>query len=96
MSHAQPDAIDALLEIVACPDDHQALHRAPQALVDRLNAAVAQRGLRQRNGDLVDAPFDAALVTADRARAYPVRADLAELLVDTAILLNDDDRALYG
>ncbi|HAN32097.1 MAG TPA: hypothetical protein DCQ06_10910 [Myxococcales bacterium] len=87
------DAIQSLLEIVACPVDHQPLRVASPALLSRLNEAITQRCLRQHDGRLVDQACDQLLVSADGARAYPVRAGVAELLCGSAISLDEQDRA---
>jgi len=89
-----PDFIDALLELAACPADHQPLERAPESLVARLNSAIADRGLRQLGGELIDTPMDDALLTQDHERAYPIREGVAVLLVDAAILLTAEDRCV--
>ena len=91
MTAANP--IDALLEVAACPDDHQPLARAPDALVAQLNAAITDRSLRQRNGDLVDEAMETAFITVDHVRAYPIRAGVAILLKDAAIILTEADKA---
>lgn len=87
------ERLQSLVKLVVCPIDHQPLKVADLALVERLNSAVAERALRQRDGRLVEQPLEQLLVTADGARAYPVRAGVAELLVTSAVPLNDADSA---
>lgn len=77
----------ALCELIADPDDHEPLHPAPAALVDKLGALQRQRALRERSGALVDEPFDALLVRERGDRAFPVRDGVADLLPGSAIVL---------
>lgn len=96
---AHPDAdvdLTAMLAVVACPEDQQTLAVAPKALIERLNALIGDRALRDRSGNLVGEPLDAGLVRADGQRLYAVRDGLAVLLIEEGIALDDDDRALLA
>jgi uncharacterized protein YbaR (Trm112 family) len=80
---------DALLALLRCPDTGQELALASSAQVERLNAAIARGKLRDRAGQIVSEPIEAALVRADRAFAYPVRCGVPELLVSEALPLDE-------
>ncbi len=76
-----------LLDLMVCPDDRSALTYADDQLLTRLNAAIAKRSLKNRAGQTLDRPLEAALVRADALLAYPVIDDIPLMLVDEAILL---------
>lgn len=84
---------DALLAMLACPETGQPLHRADDELLTRLNAAVAAGTLRNRLGESLDAPMEAALVRQDGAVAYPVVERIPRLLMDEAIAVDQLSRS---
>jgi uncharacterized protein YbaR (Trm112 family) len=76
-----------LLDILCCPETHQALQPAAQALVEKLNAEIGQGKLQNRAGQVVEEKLDAGLVRADGKFLYPVRQDIPIMLIDEAIPL---------
>ena len=84
--------LEALIAIAACPEARTPLTIAPQPLVDRLNAAIGARSLRERSGTLLHEPLQSVLVRQDRQLAYPVREGIPVLLISAGIWLDDDDR----
>ncbi len=76
-----------LLEILACPDTHQPLALAEDALVGSLNAAIESGGLKNVGGDPVEGPLDGGLVREDGAIVYPIRDRIPVLLVGEGITL---------
>lgn len=91
--HHEAD-LQAMLAVVACPEDRQPLAIAPAALLTRLNKLIGDRALRNLAGNLVEDSLDAGLVRADGQRLYAVRAGLPTLLMEEGIALDDADRAL--
>jgi uncharacterized protein YbaR (Trm112 family) len=77
-----------LLEILCCPETHQALTVADPSLVERLNGQIATEALRNRGGQPVREKLDGGLVRSDQQYLYPVRHDIPIMLVDEAIPLN--------
>jgi uncharacterized protein len=69
-----------LLNLLCCPESGQALHVAPQDLIERLAAQRIAGTLKNRAG-AVPQPFDSALITLDGSRIYPVRDGIPALLV---------------
>jgi uncharacterized protein YbaR (Trm112 family) len=86
--------LDDLLGLAVCPQSRQGLRRASKALVDRLNVMIVDRALRNVAGDLVERSIEQGLVRHDGERLYVVRGGIAVLMVEQAILLQDEERAL--
>lgn len=80
-----------LVDLVVCPESRQALRIADEALLARLNAAIAKDKLKDKAGRTVQPTLQTALVRADGAVAYPVWDDIPRLLVDGGILLEQVD-----
>jgi uncharacterized protein YbaR (Trm112 family) len=74
-----------LLEILACPETHQSLAEADAALLARVNAAVAEGGLKNVGGVAVSAPLVGGLVRKDGRIVYPIRDGIPVLLIDEGI-----------
>ena len=78
--------VDAeLIELLVCPETKQVLRLADPDVLARLNAAIAEGGVRNRGGSLVSAPLSAALVREDGHILYPVREDIPIMLLDESI-----------
>ncbi|RMG06500.1 MAG: Trm112 family protein [Planctomycetota bacterium] len=76
-----------LLEILRCPEDRTRLALADEALVARLNAAIAAGKVTNKGGEPVREAVDAGLVREDGAILYPVREDIPVLLIEEGIPL---------
>ncbi|MDP2652827.1 MAG: hypothetical protein Q8Q08_02225 [Candidatus Omnitrophota bacterium] len=74
-----------LLKILVCPESHQDLELAPQALVDRINALIPQGKVVNRAGKAVTEKIDGGLTRKDGKYVYPVRGSIPILLIDEAI-----------
>lgn len=86
MSRPERPPIDpGLLEIVACPDTHQALAVADDALVERVNAAIAGGRVTNVGGEAVTEPLEGGLVRDDGRIVYPIRDGIPVLLVDEGL-----------
>ena len=78
------------LAILRCPEDHSKLTLADSALVERINAAVAGKELKNRAGQAVEKPLDGGLLRADGQVLYPIIDRIPILLVDEGILVGAD------
>jgi uncharacterized protein YbaR (Trm112 family) len=76
-----------LLEILCCPETREDVSLADSALVERLNAAIAQGILKNRRGVAVTERIDGGLVRKDGKYVYPIRQDIPIMLVDEALPL---------
>lgn len=86
------EQLERLVKIAVCPEQHTPLERGSEKLLARINKLVEERSVREKSGTLLTTNLDALLVRADQTLAYPVRDGIAVLLVEAAILLDDDDR----
>ena len=71
--------------MLRCPIDGTTLAIADAPLVSRLNDAITSGDLRDRQDQKVTEPIDAALVTEDGKRVYPVRGGIPTLIADESI-----------
>lgn len=76
-----------LVEILRCPVSREPVELAPKERLRELNAAIAAGELKHADGRQVETPLEAALLTADGARVYPVRDGIPVMLADEAILV---------
>jgi len=80
--------VDAsLVAILACPETHQPVHEADEAMVAKVNAAIAAGTLKNRDGEAVGEAIQGGLVREDGAYLYPVREDIPVMLIGEAIAL---------
>lgn len=77
-----------LLEILVCPEDHSSLSEADEALVARLNEAIAAGKIVNRGGEAVKSAIDGGLVRQEEDLLYPIVDGIPVLLVDEAIALD--------
>lgn len=78
-----------LLKLLVCPEDRTRLEVAGAELIDRVNRAVAAKGLRNRAGQEVTEPLQDALIREDGKLLYPIVDGVPTLLIDEAIPLEE-------
>lgn len=76
---------DRLIEILRCPQDRSRLHAADDALVARLNRAIAAGTAVNAAGDKLTKPLDGGLVREAGDLLYPVIDQIPVMLPDEAI-----------
>jgi uncharacterized protein len=76
-----------LLKLLVCPENRTPLALADAELLAKLNAAIAEKRLRNKAGQTVENAIGGALVREDRSVAYPVVDEIPMLLVDEGIPL---------
>ena len=85
-----------LLDILVCPETKQPLHLAEDALLGRVNSAIAAGRLRNRGGQVVERELEQGLVREDGQVLYPVWDDIPVMLLDEALTLDDSTGASAG
>ena len=74
-----------LLKILACPDTHQPLAQAGEALLKSINERVSAGECTNVGGTKVEEPLEGGLVREDGKIVYPIRDSIPVLLVDEGI-----------
>ena len=74
-----------LLSILCCPVTHRDLYPARGDVLERLNAAIADGRISNRDGVLLREPLDEALTTEDGKIIYPVQDGIPVLLEGESI-----------
>lgn len=82
----------ALLDIVCCPVTRSPLQLLPEGKLNRLNELIGVGKITNRNGAVLDAPLEQALVTRDEKLAYPVRDGIPVLLEEESLALSQLDQ----
>jgi uncharacterized protein YbaR (Trm112 family) len=77
-----------LLGILVCPQDHTPLDAADQALLAKLNRAIAAGRVKNQAGRLVETPLQGGLLRRDRTLLYPIVDDIPLLLTEEAVALD--------
>ena len=80
---------DELLAILACPETKQPLALADDAMVEKLNAAIAGGALQNVGGGAVTEPVEGALLREDGQVLYLVRHKIPICMVDDGVRTAD-------
>ncbi|MCS7305157.1 MAG: hypothetical protein NZ602_08645 [Thermoguttaceae bacterium] len=77
-----------LLKILVCPETHQRLREAEEALLAKVNERIRTGSLKNRSGTLVTETITEALIRQDGKLLYPVRDGIPVLLIEEGISLD--------
>ena len=80
-----------LLAVLCCPTTHKGLSLAKGELLKRVNAAIAERKIVNREGKALSETLKEALVTDDAKLLYPVRDGIPVLLESESVGLEQLD-----
>jgi uncharacterized protein YbaR (Trm112 family) len=79
-------AIDQeLLEILVCPETHQPISLADEALLSTLNGQVKAKTLKNRQGQMVETELTEALVREDGKCVYLIDDGIPNMLIDERV-----------
>ncbi len=80
-----------LLSILCCPVTHKGLSLARPELLQKINTAIGEGNLVNRDGAELSATLDEALITDDGKIMYPVNDGIPVLLEGESVGLNQLD-----
>ena len=81
------DMNEKLLEVLCCPETHQSLSKADQAVLKDLNKKIDQGILVNKAQQKVQEKMEEGLLREDGKILYPVRHGIPVMLVDEGIPL---------
>lgn len=81
-----------LLDIICCPVTHKGLVLARADQLKKINQAIGEGHLVNRNGTVIDAPMKEALLTEDGKLLYPVTDGIPVLLEGESVTLGSLDQ----
>ena len=76
---------EELLKILVCPENKTPVKAVDDAVIQRANAAIEQRTLKNRAGEIIEEKIDGGLLREDAQYMYPVRDDIPIMLIDEAV-----------
>jgi len=76
-----------LLNILVCPETKQPLHLIDDELLRKINKAIQQGKVVNRDGDPVTENLDGGLIREDKKIVYPIIGDLPYLRIGDGIEL---------
>ncbi len=79
-----------LLDILVCPENHSRLELADDDLIAQLNRAIEAGTLTNRAGQRVESLLDGGLVREDGRVLYPIVDKIPVMLLDEAIMLDEE------
>ncbi|MFQ5981902.1 MAG: Trm112 family protein [Woeseiaceae bacterium] len=80
-----------LLSILCCPVTHKGLNLARPELLKKINAAIGEGVLVNRDGAKLSASLEEALITDDGKMMYPVDDGIPVLLEGESVALSQLD-----
>lgn len=80
-----------LLSILCCPVTHKSLALAKPDLLKRINSAISEAKLVNRDGATLSGTLEEALITDDGKILYPVNDGIPVLLEGESVSLNQLD-----
>ena len=73
-----------LLTLLRCPETRGVLRSATPAELEKINAAIRNSGVRNRNGELIGELLEDCLICDSAGLCYPVRDGLPLMLAGEA------------
>ncbi|MBV8273694.1 MAG: hypothetical protein JO170_00330 [Verrucomicrobia bacterium] len=73
-----------LLALLRCPETRGVLRSATPAELEKINAAIRNSGVRNRNGELIGELLEDCLICDSAGLCYPVRDGLPLMLTGEA------------
>ena len=74
-----------LLKILVCPENKTPVTPVDETIIAKVNAAIAQKTLKNRAGSVIDQKIEGGLIREDGAYLYAIRDDIPIMLIDESI-----------